>query len=89
MAGLCRIVAGALPSAMVLRYLAIWLVTVQLSLPRPAWKQPETANLIIQTDRRAVSGRDQPWLAIGAIAGGQRHYYSSSDRTARKQARSP
>jgi hypothetical protein len=32
------------------------------------------------------------WLIIGAIAGGQRHYYNSSDppiRTAPEQARSP
>jgi hypothetical protein len=34
------------------RYLAVWLVTVQLSPGGSAGKQPETANFITQTDRR-------------------------------------
>jgi hypothetical protein len=38
------------------RYLAVWLVTVQLSPAASAGKQPETANVITQTDRHSAAG---------------------------------
>ena len=51
-----RVIAAGPASAVALRYLAVWLVTVQLRPPRGPGKQPETANLITQTDHRGGSG---------------------------------
>jgi hypothetical protein len=56
------------------RYRAVWLATVQLSPVAVAGKQPETANVITQTDRRsgagvsvlAAPGTAGSWLRLGA-----------------------
>jgi hypothetical protein len=51
-----RLVPAGTGRSAVSRYLAVWLVTVQLSPAASAGKQPETANFITQTDRRSGAG---------------------------------
>jgi hypothetical protein len=70
----CPVRAGAGRGA-ASRYLAVWLVTVQLSPAAAAGKQQETANVITQTDRRSGAGMSVlaapgtgSWLPLGAAA---------------------